>query len=305
MKSAYHIIFILLILCLYAKGYSLDSGNSKIENIEDAKMSNNRSSFNLENNSINNSCKQKLKSNVIDLTSLGQLRLSLYESSALANNETAADGILILFDTNGNNDVDANDAPDIPNLDENFSTNNNGVLLSIESRAAPVDQEEIQLEVNTYRSINYTIVAEGISMQNAIAFLYDNYTGVSTEIPQSGTINYSYSIDSGISQSVTGDRFKIIFDVETLSNNISALDEVSLYPNPTGLGKFFVNIPSDINDELSIAIYNVLGAKLYSSNSFTRGETITIVTGNILSVGAYFVEFALQGKTMVKKLIVI
>lgn len=304
MKSAYHIIFTLLILCLHARGYSIDSVNSKTEKIEDTKMSNNRSSFNLENNSINNSCKQKLKSNVNDLTSLGQLRLSLYESSALANNESAADGVLILFDTNGNNDIDANDAPDIPNLDENFSTNNNGVLLSIESRAAPIDQEEIQLEVNTYRSINYTIVAEGISMQNAIAFLYDNYTGVSTEIPQSGTINYSYSIDSGITQSVAGDRFKIIFDVETLSNNISTLDEVSLYPNPTDLGKFFVNIPSDIND-LGITIYNVLGTKIYSSNGFAEGETITIVTSNILSVGAYFVEFISQGKTIVKKLIVI
>lgn len=304
MKSAYHITFTLLILCLHARGYSLDSVNSKTEKIEDTKMSNNRSRFNLENNSINNSCKQKLKPNVNDLTSLGQLRLSLYESSALANNETAADGILILFDTNGNNDVDANDAPDIPNLDENFSTNNNGVLLSIESRAAPIDQEEIQLEVNTYRSINYTIVAEGISMQNAIAFLYDNYTGVSTEIPQSGTINYSYSIDSGITQSVAGNRFKIIFDVETLSNNTSALDEVSLYPNPTDLGKFFVNVPSDIND-LGITIYNVLGTKLYSSNGFAEGETITIVTSNILSVGAYFVEFISQGKTIVKKLIVI
>lgn len=303
MKSAYHIIFTLLILCLHARGYSIDSVNSKTEKIEDTKMSNNRSSFNLENNSINNSCKQKLKSNVNDLTSLGQLRLSLYESSALANNETAADGILILFDTNGNNDVDANDAPDIPNLDENFSTNNNGVLLSIESRAAPIHQEEIQLEVNTYRSINYTIVAEGISMQNAIAFLYDNYTGVSTEIPQSGTINYSYSIDSGITQSVAGDRFKIIFDVETLSNNTSALDEVSLYPNPTNLGKFFINIPLGI-DDLNVSIYNILGSKLYSGNGYASGSTITIVVDDMLNAGTYFIEFNSQGKNMVKKLIV-
>ncbi|WP_317128747.1 PPC domain-containing protein, partial [Winogradskyella algicola] len=36
-------------------------------------------------------------------TSLSQLRLSLYESSAFANNDTATDGVLILFGANGNN----------------------------------------------------------------------------------------------------------------------------------------------------------------------------------------------------------
>ncbi|WP_426432338.1 hypothetical protein ACPX19_06985 [Winogradskyella sp. HB-48] len=112
---------------------------------------------------------------ITDFISQGQLRLSLYERSALVNNESQADGFLIFFDAEGNNDVDINDALDIPNLDENFSTNNNWVLLSIESRATPVDQEEIQLEVNTYRDTNYTIVAEGISMQCATAFLFDDY----------------------------------------------------------------------------------------------------------------------------------
>ncbi|WP_426429818.1 T9SS type A sorting domain-containing protein [Winogradskyella sp. HB-48] len=240
---------------------------------------------------------------VNEITSLGQLRLSLYESSALANNESAADGVLILFDTNGNNGIDASDAPDIPNLDENFSINNNGVLLSIETRAAPVDQEEIQLEVNTYRSINYTIVSEGISMQYAIAFLYDNFTGTSTEIPQNGIINYDYSINSGIPESVAGNRFKIVFDVETLSNNVSDLEGISLYPNPTNLGKFFINIPLGM-DDLNVSIYNILGSKLYSGNGYASGSTITIVVDDMLNAGTYFIEFSSQGKNMVKKLVV-
>ncbi|WP_431137961.1 hypothetical protein, partial [Psychroserpens mesophilus] len=75
----------------------------------------------------------------------------------------------------------------------------------------PIDEEEIQLEVNTYRNTNYTIVAEGISMQCATAFLYDNYLGISIEIPQSGTVNYDYSIISGVSASIANNRFKIIF----------------------------------------------------------------------------------------------
>lgn len=283
MKSSHYIIFTFtfLLLFVHTKIHVKDSGNFGNGNFEITSV--------LEVN---------------DLTSLGQLRLSLYESSALANNESAADGVLILFDTNGNNGVDANDAPDITNLDENFSTNNDGVLLSIESRAAPVDLEEIQLEVNTYRSTNYTIVSEGISMQNAIAFLYDNYTGISTEIPQNGIINYDYSINSGIAESIAGNRFKIVFEVETLSISTSGLEEISLYPNPTDLGKFYINIPLGM-DNLNISIYDILGSRIYSSSGYSGGSTITIVTDDILSAGTYFVEFESQSKTMVKKLIVI
>ncbi|GAB4162736.1 MAG: hypothetical protein Tsb0033_22080 [Winogradskyella sp.] len=283
MKNSYYIIFTFtfLLLFVHIKTLVKDLGNFENKNSE--------ITLSLGTNNI---------------TSLGQLRLSLYENSALANNQNAADGVLILFDTNGNNGVDANDAPDISNLDENFSTNNNGVLLSIESRAAPVDQEEIQLEVNTYRNTNYTIVAEGISMQNAIAFLYDNLTGISTEIPQNGIINYNYSINSGNPQSIANDRFKIVFDVETLSLDIGNLGGISLYPNPTDLGKFYVNVPEGI-DDLKVTIYNVLGTELYFGSGYIGGTTITIDTDdNLNKAGTYFVEFNSQGRVMVKKLIV-
>lgn len=281
MKTPYYIIYTFIFLFVHVKTHINDSEHYQSTNFEITSVS-----------------------EAIELTSLGQLRLSLYESNALANNETAADGVLFFFDTDGNNDVDVNDAPDITNLDENFSINNNGVLLSIETRAAPVDQEEVQLEVNTYRNTNYTIVAEGISMQNAIATLYDNYEDVSTEIPQNGTINYAYSIDSGVPQSIAGDRFKIIFEVETLSIDNIDLEDILMHPNPTDLGKFYVNVPLGVND-LDISIYNILGSKLYSDNGFTGGSTLIINTDDMLNAGTYFVEFKSQGKTMVKKLIVI
>jgi hypothetical protein len=239
-----------------------------------------------------------------DMVSQGQLRLSLYESNALANNGSAADGVLILFDTNGNNNIDANDAPNITNLDENFATNNNGVLLSIENRAAPQDAEEIQLEINTYRNTNYTIVAEGISLQGATPYLYDNYTGVYTEIPMSGSVNYNYSVDEGISASISGDRFKVVFVQTTLSNSNFDIESVKLYPNPTNLGKFYLNVPLGM-DDLEITIYDVLGNKLYEESGFNAGSRITVETGSTtFSMGTYFVELSSKGKTTTKKLII-
>jgi hypothetical protein len=236
-------------------------------------------------------------------TSLGQLRFSLYESSALANNQSSIDGVLILFDTDGNNGIDANDALNITNLDENFAINNNGVLLSIESRAAPEDQEEIQLEINTYRNTNYTIVAEGISMQDATAFLWDTYTGMYTEIPQTGTVNYSYVVDSGNPASVAGDRFKVVFSAEVLSVSDYDVDRVLLYPNPTNIGKVYLNVPLGM-DDLEITIYDVTGKRLYEKTGFTGGSKIAIDEVSRFSIGTYVVELSSQGKTITKKLII-
>mgnify|MGYP000138523103 CR=1 FL=1 len=233
--------------------------------------------------------------------SVGQLSLSLYESSALANNESAADGLLILFDTEGNNAVDGLDAPKITNLDENFATNNDGTLLSIENRAAPQDAEEIQLEVNTYRNTNYTIVAEGVAMQGETAYLFDAYTTVSTEIPQNGTVNYAYSVDSGTPESIAGDRFKIIYEATALSVDTLDMEAILLYPNPTSIGKFYLNIPLEM-DDLEVTIYNALGAKLYSKTGLNGGSKATIDTSFILNQGMYFVELRSHGKTIMKKL---
>ncbi|WP_243471397.1 T9SS type A sorting domain-containing protein [Winogradskyella sp. MH6] len=236
-------------------------------------------------------------------TSLSQLRLSLYESSAFANNDTARDGVLILFGANGNNGIDANDALSITNLDENFAISNDSELLSIENRAMPQETEEIQLEINTYRSTNYTIVAEGISIEGATPYLYDNHTGTYTEIPQTGTVNYSYTVDASISSSIAGGRFTIVFFQTTLSTGSFDIDSIKLYPNPTNIGKFYINVPLGM-DDLEVTIYDVLGTKLYNEKGFNAGSRITVEAGSKFSMGTYFVELSSKGRTTTKKLII-
>ncbi|WP_019388798.1 MopE-related protein, partial [Algibacter luteus] len=233
--------------------------------------------------------------------SVGQISLSLYESSALANNESAVDGVLILFDTEGNNAIDGLDAPKITNLDENFATNNNGTLLSIENRAAPQSGEEIQLEINTYRNTNYTIVATGVALQGETAYLFDAYTTAMTEIPQSGSINYTYTVDSGIPESIAGNRFKIVYAATSLSVNTFNMEQILLYPNPTSIGKFYLNIPLGM-DDLEVTIYDALGAKLYSKTGLIGGSKASIDTSFISNQGMYFVKLSSHGQTIMKKL---
>ncbi len=138
-------------------------------------------------------------------------------------------------------------------------------------------------------------------MQGATAYLYDNFTNISTEIPQSGSVNYSYSIDSEISGSIASDRFKIVFTTNALSVNTYAMEDIRLYPNPTNMDKFYLNVPSGM-DDLDVTIYNILGARLYQETGFIGGGTVTINIGSTLSMGTYFVKLSSQGKTITKKL---
>ncbi|MBO6879253.1 T9SS type A sorting domain-containing protein [Winogradskyella sp.] len=245
----------------------------------------NESSINLKQKSKD---KPRLKTEdlrrVNEFTSQGQLRLSLYESSALANNESATDALLILFDTEGNNAIDANDALHIPNLDENFATNNNGILLSVENRNTPQDGEEIQLEVNTYRNTNYTIVAEGIAMQCATAFLFDNYTHISTEIPQSGTVNYSYSIASGTPASIANDRFEVVFSANPLPITWNG----SASNNWNDPNNWTPNQVPDFCSEITIPVTGTLpilsGDKTITDLNIHSGANLIVSTGATLNI---------------------
>jgi hypothetical protein len=221
----------------------------------------------------------------------------------LANNGRSTDGVLILFDEVGNNGVDGFDALNIDNLDENFATNNDGELISIESRAIPQEEDVIQLETNTYRSTNYTIVAEGIAMEGPTGYLYDSFTGIYTEIPQTGEVSYSYTVDEGNPLSVAGDRFSVVFAGEALSVDDYDIGQIELYPNPTNIGKFYLDVPVGM-DDLEVTIYSTLGVRLYNEKGFTGGSTFEIETGTLFSLGTYFVELSSQGNTITKKLII-
>ncbi|MDC1226865.1 MopE-related protein [Algibacter sp.] len=235
--------------------------------------------------------------------STGELRLSLYETSALAANQSAVDGILVLFDDAGNNAVDGSDAPKFTNLDETFSTSNNGTLLAIESRATPVDTDEITLSITTYRDNNYTIVAEGTAVQGEAPYLFDAYADVYTEIPQNGTVNYAYSIDDNIPASMDAERFTVVFGQQALTVSNLDIERIMLYPNPSNTGQFYLNIPQQI-DDLEVTIYNALGAKLFYKTGFTAGQNVSIKTSFTRNQGLYFVNLTSKGATTTKKLII-
>lgn len=233
----------------------------------------------------------------------GKLNLKLYEREAYTSNKTEADGLWIFFDDAGNNDLDGYDAAKFTNLDENFAIANNNNLLSIENRATAIDSDKIQLHISTYRNSQYTLVAKTEGLTGETPFLHDAYTNIYTELPLNGSVEYSYSVDENISASIAEDRFTIVYQVVSLSVTKQEIIGIQMYPNPTSLGKFYLNIPLGM-DDLEVEIYSTLGAKLYHTNEFTPGSKTSINTNFALSQGVYFVNLSSQGETVTKKLVV-
>jgi hypothetical protein len=232
-----------------------------------------------------------------------QLKVSLYESTTFTNDGDAADSVVIAFDAQGNNNLDDDDVlnNDIPN--ENVAILNNGVYLSIEKRNIPLDQEHVQLDISTYLSTNYVLIVEGIDMPGATPYLYDAYTDSYVEVLQDGTVEYPYSINSNIPTTEASDRFSIVFGNASLSISNNSLQQIKLYPNPTTIGKFYLDVPVSM-DNLEVTIYSTLGVKLYNEEGIIGGNSVAIETDKLFILGTYFVELSSNGKTITKKLII-
>ena len=235
-------------------------------------------------------------------TSPASIRLTLYDTNALAVNDPALDGLVVFFDTNGNNDVDGNDAGKFMNLDETMATNNNGSFLSVESRAIALPTDIIPLEISQYRGSNYTIVAKGSNLSSNHAYLYDNYLATSTEIPQTGTVNYSYTVDATNILTTATDRFSIKFASKTLGVEDTKGTDFVIYPNPSKGGSFSVVMPNSITDA-KLIIYSTIGQEVYTTNLSSTNSN-QIKPDKPLAGGVYYVKITSEGKTTCKKLII-
>ena len=226
---------------------------------------------------------------------LSSLRVTLYDKNTLIAQGTAADGLVVLFGSDRTNAVDANDAGKLINLDENLATKTSGKLFTIESKALPTLTDEIQLDINTYRSTDYTFVIEGINIEGVTAKLFDQLNQTYTEIPESASVNYNFSVNAANSASVASDRFKIVFVNKPALNN-----EVFLYPNPSNGG--IINLTfTDNTQESKVSIINMMGQLLYSKK-VEAGQTVNL--NQSFTPGIYFVKIEQGGKSVVKKLII-
>lgn len=226
-----------------------------------------------------------------------RLLLTLNDASA-----KALDRLVVAFDANETNDVNQNDASKLTNFDESMATSNTSKLFAIEKRAIPTDTDEIPLNITKYRGTSYSIKAEGASLTGPSPYLFDQFANKTIEIPQDGSIDYAYTVDTAIPASIAADRFKLIYAkaLKTIDNELAGF---ALYPNPSKSNSFSVAIPQS-SGTASLTVSNMLGQQLYSQNDLQSGTTVKVTASNVKTSGVYLVSLTTEGKTETTKWIV-
>lgn len=214
-------------------------------------------------------------------------------------NANKLDVLKVAFDASESNDVNQNDASKLTNFDESIATSNSGKLLAIEKRGIPTDSDEIPLNITKYRGTSYTLKAEGSGLTGSTPYLFDRYTGATTEIPQYGSVNYAYTVDAAIPASIGADRFKLMYSktLKTIDNDWAGF---ALYPNPSQSNSFSVVVPQS-SGAVSLRVSNLLGQQLYLQNDVQSGATVEVTVDDLKTSGVYLVSLSSEGKTTTTK----
>lgn len=123
-----------------------------------------------------------------------------------------ADGVLALFDNNYSAAVDADDANEISNWDENIAISRPGAHLAIEARPVITANDTIFLFMNNMKQQDYQFefTPTAFSNTNLKAELVDNFTGLRTLLSVTAQVTFNFSVTPDPASRAT-DRFKIVF----------------------------------------------------------------------------------------------
>jgi len=230
------------------------------------------------------------------------IKMLLYSTDALSNDERESDGLMINFAENANNALDIFDADKLTGPDENLARLQDNKLLSIEQRGLPAATETLALSTSGYTSDNYSFVIYSTNIQgNFEAYLLDDYTGTQTQLNE-GETQIDFTVDAGIPASIDQERFKLVFETETFSTTDNGFGaDFSLYPNPTD-GKFNIKTPN-LSGEVGVEISNLLGQQVYSQKLLVENQQVNVNVGK-LSAGVYLMTLTQDSQTYNSKLII-
>jgi hypothetical protein len=215
--------------------------------------------------------------------------------------DTRKDVLKFRFNENYDSILDDNDFGKLLNSDENLATNFS-MLLSVDRRAIPLDNDIVPLFTNQYQDTNYEF---RINLENwdpnIEIFVQDNYLNSTTEITPNQA--YAFSVDSNIPESIAEDRFSLVFDNTTLGVEDNSFGAgFSLYPNPTQSGNFSVKTPN-LSGDVQVEIINLLGQQVSLQNLNVEAQEVSVNAEN-LSSGIYVVKVTQDGQSFSAKLMV-
>jgi hypothetical protein len=234
----------------------------------------------------------------------GQLQINL-NVKINDSTEKPVDGLLEIFDSNEQLQVNSSDAIKMGNFGENMSIQNQGDLLAIEKRPL-FNQDTLHIHTTGLTNRPYILQFNPSSFNGfSKAYLIDNYTLSLQSIPLDKKSNYPFTIDGNL-LSKGPNRFDIIFEQSTLQiKNNKALSSIELYPNPVKDG--FVNISMYQQKEgfYEITILNGLGSEIQKITwNHSINEQIHTVELKNQSSGIYYLKLSNEfGDQIIKKFI--
>ena len=196
-----------------------------------------------------------------------------------------------------------------PGLDDNMDSNRLATLISLYSH---LEDGTEQLGIQTRESfdsgikipmgfstqvdeeVTYEISVaslEGINLSNTQIFLIDHLEDTVTNLTQE---NYQFKGDKGNYNS----RFTLLFEQEALGSNMSVLDSIIVYPNPTDNQ---INISSPSTYLKTIEVFDVRGRRL--AEDIDEEQNFVALDVNTLETGIYFVKIATEAGSVTKKII--
>ncbi|MGB5980784.1 MAG: fibronectin type III domain-containing protein [Nonlabens sp.] len=220
------------------------------------------------------------------------LRMKLYHTGQLQAGGSSIDGLIMKFNSSENIDVDLADAVKLTNIDENMAiSHSSGSLLSIEKRPAPFTNEVIDLDMNQYRSTDYSFGVSMDPLQGMKVYVKDNMDNSMTEIVQgSGETMIDFTVNANDPASVDTNRFQLVFETVTLSIGSELSDSISIYPNPVNEDVLNIQVAGNVSaQKLKVQLFNSLGQLVRSEDVSNTTDVIQLRKMNDLKSGIYFV----------------
>jgi hypothetical protein len=136
----------------------------------------------------------------------------------------------------------------------------------------------------------------------------DNTVTLSAGLASKTNVKFKFHFKSNGSNNIYLDDINIFGDVPTSINEVKAVNNFSIFPNPTSESAVVTfNLVTDVK-VLKVTLKDVLGkevTKIINGQSFSAGKyNMSIDQGKKLASGLYFVEFNADNKVKVEKLIV-
>ena len=230
------------------------------------------------------------------------LTVQLFTTDNFNNGGAVHDGFGIVFGSNNDNAITPADAVKPMNFNENLGVLVNGVLLSLEQREMPKEDEVFQLSTAGYKHKNYTLRLTITGLEDSFFFLQDHFTGISSFLEEGDTV-YNYTVDEQDPLSIATDRFSIEVGKPLGIGNHGTLSGFHLFPNPFDGGVFHIFSPDLGGQELQVNITDLSGRLIYEQTAECLSSTVSIEIDRNMASGVYLVTIENGSETVAKRLI--